>query len=85
MNENIIEEIMREISHQSYSDWSIFTPTVKEIVEQHLSEKIILDKKVLEDMIEKRDKAANFLYWKSRGWMTEDRITKDLQSLLPKD
>lgn len=78
MNEQLIDWIVSEIMNNE--TWE-YEETITEILQEHLSDKLILDKKVLDDLIEKYEKRIRERNAPVYS-MVEERM-QDLQSLLP--
>lgn len=83
--DKLIEEIMEEITYwvnfqlndfsdEAYDDIKAIIKDINYILHTHLSDKLILDRKQVEEMIENASDSAD-LYWKAI-------LVKDLNSLL---
>lgn len=70
--EKFIEDVMKKFSHDTaYGKMAIY-----QILQDHLSDKVIIDKKILDDMIEKYE-VEDMWEQSIEAWV----VLQDLQSL----
>lgn len=86
MNEKLIEEIMKQIDNKlsarnSKPILDMSFVDIKILLQEYISDKLIIDKKVVEDMIEKRKNIYKSNPFKENTWTTEKKIIEDLKSL----